>query len=420
MRIRWEFVEDHATMTLALDSEEVLSGTGQGGRDVSLIANTASYRLPILASEPTGDLLALAAVVAVAPWVGNRIAFDRPVSPAFADALESLFGWRATPVDTTLTPRSGIQVGLAYSGGADSVACSMLVPDQSPHIHLSRVQHPRIPNRATHVNTKLQASLVARAADRGKRVAVVDSDVEFMVGPYPMYATWLTLAAPVVLLADELDLGGVAFGTVLGSRYLSNGARYRPANARDPWSSLFTAVGLPFVRPAAGLTEVGTQMVAALSPLADLARSCALGTASSPCYSCGKCLRKDLVLAALGSRGLNSKLEENIVPGHRVFDEFQQPPPFYFHHIVEYGLSRLEGVDRTFLRPAWEAMGRPSPELTDWANRFYPPALENDVPAQFRDEVASRVAQVIPFMTADDVAEVENWDAKLRLPAASI
>ncbi len=391
-----------------------MTGIGQGGRTLRLITNSCRFRFPGRAPDPSPDLLALAAFSMLAPWVPKSVQFDPPVSAAFAELLSRGFGIDAGPIGNGSQRSPGSTVGLAYSGGADSITCSTLLPNASPMIHYHRIPHPRVPNRATHLQADLQAELVRRATLHGHDVYIVGSDAEFLTSPFPMFPVWVSLAVPVILMADDLELGGVGFGTIMGSRYLANGSRYKAPPAQDPWSELFTGTGLPYVRPTAGMTEVSTLRLAALSELGPYSRSCLLGTAASPCFNCSKCLRKDLVTAGIEDRPLNPRLLDNLQEGHPVVAEFSKPPPYYFQHVVEFGLARARGIEDTFLKDAFEWLGRPTPESNDWTTRFYRPALTHDVPAPFREAVRQRVEAVIDYMSPEDEAMVESWDASSR------
>ena len=397
MRLSWS-ADDGAEWTLAirLDPGESVRGVGQGSREVTLLTDRCRVWLPEGTANPSADSLALAAMTIAAPWLRDRVVFDPPISGCMAESLGGYFGLDVTPIDHSLDQRSGSRIGLAYSGGADSIATSSLLPADTPLIHLERRVHKRIPNRATHVRADVQAKLVAQAGKRGRDVVTVGTDLEYIVGPFPMFPEWNAVAVPAILMAEQLDLGGVAFGTNVGSRYLSNGYRYRVPPAKERWTALFEAAQLPFVRPAGGLTEVATTQISNSSDLSDLARSCLLGTLEGPCLSCKKCLRKELISAGLERRQLDPVLMGNLTDNHPAVAELMEPPPYFFQHVVEYGLARARGVDDTFLARAKRAL-RPSIESTDWTTKYYRPALVNDVPGRFRSTIRERVEASPPL-----------------------
>jgi hypothetical protein len=413
MRLAWTIDGNTYRLRLRLDPWETLTATGQDRRTVSLLTHTCTVELPDVTREPHPDALALAAWTVAAPWTRDRVLFDRPISARLAEAIAR--GWKveAGPVDDRADEREpGAVIGLSYSGGADSIAVSEMLPSGSPHIFFRRVRHGRVPNRARHMRADVAERLVRQAAGRGRNVAVVRSDLEYLTLPWPMFPAWTTLAIGCVLLADHYDLGAVGFGTVLESRYLANGYRY-VSGGDGPWGAAFTAAGLPFFRPAAGLTEVVTIRLAAMSELADLARSCLLGDFSRPCSACAKCLRKELVAAGLERRPLDKRLLRNIGHEHRAVQNLLKAPPYYFQDVIEYGLARAVGVEGTVLRTALEHL-RPTVEDTEWTTRFYPRALEDEVPAPWRERVSRFVEERVGFMTDDQVDTVETWDAAIR------
>ena len=148
--------------------------------------------------------------------------------------------------------------------------------------------------------------------------------------------------------------------------------------------------------------------------LGPLLRSCLLGTEAGPCMSCKKCLRKDLITAGLEDRELDPRLLANLTPDHVAVKEFLEPPPYYFQHVVEFGLAQARGLERTFLAKAKAALN-PTTESTEWTTRYYRPAIENDVPPQLRAGVQGRLESAVAYMTPVDEQVVEAWDAASRV-----
>ncbi|GAB2920079.1 hypothetical protein GCM10027280_03950 [Micromonospora polyrhachis] len=419
MRTAWEIDGTTWRLRLRLDPEDTLTATGQDGRAIELLTDRCRIELPEPAGGVHPDLRALAAWLILQPWAGRRVSFDQPVSSYFAEAIQAGWGVVAGPVDPGLAPRAaGPVAGLSYSGGYDSLAVSLMLPPETPHLFFRRVPHPRVPNRATHVKFDVAQRLVEEAGGRGRRVAVVRSDLEYLTLPFPMLPTWPAFAIGLTLLADRLDLGAIAFGTVLESRFLHNGRRFS-RDGVSAWAQPFAAAGLPMLRPAAGMTEVLTLGLAAGSDLGDLARSCLLGTNQSPCLACVKCLRKELILAALRRGPLPAELLRRIPATHRVARELLDGgPPFYFQDMLEYGLARAR-VDGTFLAALRDRLS-PTIAGTAWAEHYYPPTLDLEVPPPWRPTIARFVADRIGLMTADEVTTVQTWDAASRPALANV
>jgi hypothetical protein len=413
MRVSWTGDGEAWTLRLRLDAEESLTGPGQGGAPVELVTNSCVVRLPFRIEQPHPDLCALAALVIVRPWVGRSITFDRPISPVFGRMLGDAFGIDGGPVDNALPARAaGAQLGLSYSSGVDSIAASELIEPTSPYLHLQRIKHDRLPNRASHIRADQIAKLVRAAGDRGRRVLIAESDHEYLCLPWPQFPSWPSVAVAGVLLADELGLGGLAFGSVLESMYLRGGRTYSSGQS-GPWDAALTAAGLPPCRPVAGVTEVGTFRLAAESDLADLAQSCQLGYAGKPCLGCVKCLRKELLRAAMTGAPIHPRIRARLQAADPVAKEFRGAPPLHMQNIAEYILARVPDLGGTLLEGLAARLDATA-RSTEWNERHYPRALTDYVPDPWRAEVAARLAKRLDPMTGDDIQTVESWDGRER------
>jgi hypothetical protein len=352
----------------------------------------------------------------VAPWAARHIDFGDAISVGLADAIGEHFGLSAGPVDPHLEPRrTGGEIGLAFGVGDDSTAVSVVIPPSSPHIHLRRVPHRRIPNRATIFRPDIFEGLAVGFRERGKHVEIVRADVEYLCSPHPTYPTWPAVGVGAYLLADALDLGAVAFGTVLGSRYLRGGRAFTaPTPASQPWQEVFARAGLPMMMPLAGSTEVTTNLIVRRAGLSDAVRSCFRGDESGRCWSCTKCFRKDLVVAARDGRPLDDRLLRNLNADHPIVAQFERSPPYPVHHMIEYGLARLVGDAPAFLTRAARPF-RPVAEETGFVERYYPRSAEYDVGPEWRPMVWPAIAQQVVPMSDTDVANFESWDAAARI-----
>lgn len=412
MRVWWDVEGRVLRCRVRLDPWEVLDGTGQGGRPLSLVTDRFRVELPVDIDEPHPDLLAVAAWTVLGPWVARRFVVDRPVSAALAQVFSDRWNIEL-PVDPALDARStGPVPGLSYSGGVDSIAVAEVIPRDAPYVHFRRVRHPRVPDRATPIRADLMERLVLGASDRGRDVHVVRSDLEYLCLPWPTFPNWAAVGIGLLLLADRLQLGAAGFGTVLGSKFLTSGARYRAGGRGGPEADLYRAVGLPLLRPATGMSEVITTRLAQASDLADLGRSCLLGD-DGPCLACTKCFRKELTSAAIEDRAPTSTLWERVGPDHAVLRSYADGPPWHMQHVLEYALTHAQGIADS--PAAWMLDRVPVPaEQTTWVTRYYPRALEVEVPEPFRADVRREVEQRVTMMDLDDVHTVETWDAAAR------
>ncbi|SDH77374.1 hypothetical protein SAMN05421505_12260 [Sinosporangium album] len=405
MRVRW--TRDGATWRLAfrLDREDAIVGTVTDGQPVALATNTCEVRLPREIPEPHPDLLATAAWTVIAPWTRRRLRFDRPISPELAMAFAGGWGVEAGP--TAGTPRRGGRLAISYSGGADSVAVAELL-EEAPFIHFQRVSHPRIPNRWTHYRADVLADL---AAETGRDLTVVRSDLEFTLAePRPGYPEHHAVAAGALLLADEMDLGGLAFGYELGSRWLGGDRyilRYTPDNPmwapHGAWGRLFEAAGLSIVLPMGGVSEAVTMRIALDSKLADQVRWCLRGSRGAPCGTCGKCLYKELIQAAVERRPLDT----TVTAKRPVARKWQEPPPYGGQEMIEYGCAWVPGIQKGPFAKAAEHL-RATPKSVGWLERCYRPAVA-EIPARWRKRIEDYMALEVGFMNEDEARKVETW-----------
>ncbi|WP_433218959.1 DUF6395 domain-containing protein [Microtetraspora malaysiensis] len=401
-------------LTFLLDPEDATTGVCTDGQRMELRTNSCHVRLPPAGpaapyagrGEPYvhPDLLAVAAWTMAAPWTRRRVTFDRAISPELAEAISDGWGIEAGPVGER--PRTGSRLAISYSGGADSVAVAAILPD-APLVHFQRISHPRVPNRWTHYRSDVLARLAART---GRELTVVRSDLEFLLArPRPGYPEHHAVAAGALLLADELDLGGIAMGYELGSRWLGGDrylCRYTPDNPmwapEGRWGRVFATAGLPVVLPVGGVSEAVTMRVALESELRDLVRWCLRGSGDGPCGTCGKCLYKELIQAAVERRPLAT----TVTAKSAVARKWQESPPYGGQEMIEYGCARVPGIESTPFARAAELLGA-TEESTRWLDHCYPPAIE-EIPEPWRERVAAYM-EGVGLMTPDECARVENW-----------
>ncbi|MGV9308890.1 DUF6395 domain-containing protein [Nonomuraea sp. NPDC004354] len=401
MRVSWSGGE----LTFRLDPEDEITGSAADGHPVKLATNSCEIRgVP---GDAHDDLWAVAAWTVVAPWTRRRITFDRPISPELARVLHDGWGVEAGPVGGT--PRAaGRTLAISYSGGADSVAAATIFPD-APFVHFRRVPHQRVPNRWPHYRSDVLARL---AAQTGREVTTVESDLEFTLAePRPGYPEHHAVAAGALLLADEMDLGGLAFGYELGSRWLGGDRyllRFTPDNPmwapHGAWGRLFAAAGVPIVLPVGGVSEAVTMRIALDSPLKAQVRWCLRGT-GGPCRTCGKCLYKELIQAAVERRPMDTPITAN----RPVARKWQEPPPYGGQEMIEYGCARVPGIETTPFAKAAHHL-RATEESTAWLDHCYRPAVE-EIPRAWRDQVADFMATRVGFMDAAQERRVETWGA---------
>jgi len=413
VRATWSAEGATWTLNLVQDAEDPVFGDGQGkttggGKmQVGLLARECHVELPRAISEPHPDLEALAALVICRPWIARRLHLRRGVSEPFAAMAKKLFQIDTGPVDNGLTPRTpGNAPLLSFSGGADSIAVSEMLPSGTPHIHLRRTPHPRVPNRVTQVRADAVERVAAEVGRRGRNVSIVRSDLEYLCHPWATLPHWFAIAIGPLLLADELDGGAIGLGGTFDTFYMDFGRRWTGPGGSG-MGPLCDLVGLPLLRPALVLSEIGTMSLTLQSDVADIARSCVFGDVKKPCYECAKCVRKELMTAAL--RG-NGKLPPSLArlsesaPGWK---QLSGDPPYYMQAQLEFALARLDA--RGSILADLKGRLKPDPVETEWMLRYYRPALVDGIPTPWRSYIAEQVSTRLGFMTDADVAAAQAW-----------
>lgn len=368
MRVTWTGA---AQLSFRLDPEDEITGRASDDYPIKLAINSCS--ITGVPEDAHPDLYAVAAWTVVAPWTRRRVTFDRAISAELAEVLHDGFGVEAGPVGAERR-RPGARLAISYSGGADSVAAATMYPD-APFVHFQRVPHPRVPNRWPHYRSDVLAKLAAKT---GRELTTVSSDLEYTLAePRPGYPEHHAVAAGALLLADQLDLGGLGFGYELGSRWLGGDrylGRFTPDNPmwapHGRWGRLFAAAGLHIVLPVGGVSEAVTMRLALGSPLREQVRWCLQGV-DGPCRKCGKCFYKELIQAAVERRPLDSPMKAE----HPSVRKYLKKPPYGGQEMIQYGLSRIPGIEKTVLAPALDYFDV-SEEATSWLDHCYPPALE--------------------------------------------
>jgi hypothetical protein len=404
VRAAWDIEGRNLALTLRPDAEDAL--TSPHTRHLRMLTNRATVKVPFDVPDPHPDLLALAAFSIASPWTARRLRLNGPSSQRMRDAF-ALAGIELSGTGETDPREPGTRPVLSYSGGADSIAAAELLPEGTPHVHLLRIKHPRVPNRMTHVRGYVLKGLALEAAERGRDVSVIETDLEYLCLPWATFPTGWSIAIGPILLADHYDGDAIVVGTTLEGRYLAEDDRWIDSRSNSGVHSLFAAAGIPLMQPVSGMSEIMTARMSAASDLADLARSCLLGYRAGPCLVCEKCLRKEMVNAAVTGQPLPRKLIANMNEHPKMMAKITAPPPIFLQNVMEYALVRLD-VSGT---PLQEVKDRLQPTIaeTEWMERYYAPALEDEVPEQFRPSVVTALEGRIEMMTEADMKMVEAW-----------
>ena len=398
---------------------EITLTPGHGEPDTrkgGLARHTASFSVTVAPRSVHPDLLVLSAVLCARPWVRRQttITSNLGASRALAEALRAGPGLRLGSVDAGLEPRARPEPGvpgLCFSGGTDSVATLAMMPEATRSYHLLR-RAPEGERRATMFDTRAARESCDVVRRLGRRVDVVDSDVEYLRESMG-FPHDFTTAVPLLLHADRDRLDVVAWGAPLEATYRLQRGHYRDF-ADSPfiaeWGPVFAAVGLPVCVPIAGVSELVTSEIVHTHALGLAAQSCVRGPRlGSPCGRCAKCARKTLLAGAVsGEWPATDVLERQwrgAEPrGHLLADPIKVEPVVahtVHRYLADGGRSTLMGL----------VADKVGPDPLPWLARSYEPALEL-VPEHYRAEITDRLHRVAPPMSPAEEQAVRDYDVR--------
>jgi len=293
------------------------------------------WRLPIKLNDIHPDLLFLVECLL------NYSYYEKEV-------MENLAAYKFTRVQ-------GKHPGLCFSGGVDSLAAKILMPDDTRLVFHNRVL--QIPCN----NSYGLAKNIFDKMDREVYVVDSNSDVFRMThGDGCGYSSTFCCGLGVILLADYLDLGYFATGMVLDSAYISQtGIKFAPLKDEIEfiWMDIFRRIGLPFYFPTAGIGEPVTNKICKEAGLLDLAVSCFRGT---NCGLCIKCYRK--LLLENTPPAMTPKIQK--ILDREILDHYA----VYTYYSLQNNLKWDRYLDGDF----------------SWLDQYYPTSFEL-IPDEFKD-----------------------------------
>ena len=298
------------------------------------------------------------------------VATQALLSPWHKDLLE---GW-------TPTRRRGNKVGLAFSGGIDSTAAMLLLPNDAVlayhrRSYKSLLKHHGVTRLFRHLNKS------------GRKVQIIPSNHEILRQYHGLsngFSTDVASAVHLILTADHFDLGGIAFGMPIDNTYLWHGHRWRDFSASGwwkLWAPLMSSVGLDIVLPIGGISQASTVRLVQEAGLGDVVSSC-LRAPFPGCGKCWKCFHKHTLL------------------GREVDYEAQEIQTFLAKRPIKTATHVLWWInehDRWDLIP--DLMHLKEHDLSAWTTH-YAPAFDL-LPDWIRDHVQQAVERIIPRMPDD-------------------
>lgn len=346
------------------------------------------------------DHLALIALLVAHPFVDQTLHIPWTVSERFAEACQKISRYRVIFEGTTYSaylPRGETRPGLAFSGGADSTAALLVMPEHTLSVFMDRPMN-FLKQKISLYNKSAAMATVEFARSCGHEVLMLPCDVEYIRQPLG-FPTDLIPSIPLIAGAKHHNVDAVAFGTVLESAY-----RVGHENARDYasshhfrfWGRLFRAAGLPLYLPVSGVSEVGTSFMVLNSEFHPYTRSCIRGEWPHACENCWKCFRKNMLELKMA----HGAVDEDYVKQGLKIPEVQRKMSAYpvsHENVLAWAMKGSKGEVCSMLNARLEGASR----SLDYLECHYPPALDL-MPEQYRSITKQRLEQHLSPMSEKD------------------
>lgn len=283
------------------DDHEKAKSYNAGRNEIFMSAGTASFKFNFDVKMPHNDLIMMAALKIIAPYIGSRVILkDRPVSAQFESAAMRKYpNIKEMNMSPNILPRKVSQnkYAISFSGGEDSLAVANLCSDENlPLILSARTYHPELGVFEPWYNTNSNIETL-KSLDQNKFYKIVCySDFEFVSTnkKYCIYSDNYAFTTPAILLADHLSLSGILVGDVMAAFNADETKDVSFLNF-NKLRNYYASVGLDIDSPIKGLSEFGSMKINLIYGNHDISTSCQYGSFKKPCMKCIKCFRKTLI-----------------------------------------------------------------------------------------------------------------------------
>ena len=252
----------------------------------------------------------------------------------------------------------GKNIGLSYSGGIDSTAAALLLPENTILAYHER----SFPSSLSHDLASKVFNLWEQNFNRTvlripSNHEIIRSSVNLPVG----FSTDFAAGVHLILLADFLDLSTICFGTPIDNTWLEKGATYRDFSSSSywmRWRKRFNHAGLSLEFPINHISEAGAMKICQNTGFINAVNSCLRGDGDSGCGRCWKCFNKNGPLGReidFDSREIQTYL-------NRI------PMPTAMHALWSIKVQQFVPMV-----PQWSHQ---LSESLDWWEMYYPPGLD--------------------------------------------
>lgn len=283
----------------------------------------------------------------------------------------------------------GSRLALSYSGGTDSAAAGILLPDDTILSYHER-------SFSSMLNHELPHRLFEQLEKQeGRNVLCIPSNhekIRTFHGKPNGFSTDYAAGVHLILLADHLDLNGIAFGTPIDNTWLEKGRRFRDFSESwhwKHWREIFAHAGLYLELPINHISEAGALRICQKSNLANYINSCLRSVDGEGCKKCWKCFLK------------NGPLGRPIDPNSIEIQKFLNTAPLRTaqHALWAVQIQRLESL-----------VPHLSPLLTEplgWWEKAYKPGLEL-ISEPWKTVVQKRTEEMISYMNQPEIIHEVN------------
>jgi len=251
----------------------------------------------------------------------------------------------------------GINPALAYSGGIDSTAAALVLPDNALLAYHKR----SFDSSLTH---DLAMHSINTWNDRCRQdVIIVPSNHERIRSSYGKqigFSSDLAAGVHLILLSDALNLSSISFGTPIDNTWLAKGMKFRNFSQSKYWTkwrTRFKSVGLDLEFPINHVSEAGAMKICERSGIIDNINSCLRGNGEGACMACWKCFIK------------NGPLGREIIFESKEIQRFLTSTP------LRTAQHALWAIQKQNLESKVPHLAKFLSEPLDWWEDYYPPGL---------------------------------------------
>jgi len=351
------------------------------------------------------DVLGLACLAIFYPFIGKRVTLPQPVSTRLPEALSRPIFTKTKSIEiTNIDPSIPAYKGngssvLAFGGGMDSTAIRALFPDTFIVHEASIKEGIEVLDHTNSVVSLLEAQ---------GQGSLVKTNSRYLSNPGGWHI-WIGSVVTALLEANMRNASHINAGTILGSAFMSNGARYFDRhNARkwhgpsgNYWQQLFWDIELPMVQPLMGCSEILT-MEASLKHFKENEILYCTAKNGMACGVCPKCFRRTAIKDYVLCQTSNYAAFDNLAV-HNLLKK----SPTYFGHIYSALIS-------TGWRPPdfLEQYFRHLPADNAFALQYNPESIDF-MPENLKQKIQIVLSDNFKPMSEDDIRKMRSWDQSL-------